>query len=150
MGSFRVLPYIPCFTTLSFSTCVGAYYPDPGMLNYISFEGPYESKIFIPMTDWIPTYLQTQPYFLWISVSAKHQWSHFLRTKIIFYLARSNINIKRNWFYLSPFPSFLLKQSPILKRLLIKKYKTLQTISFFLIRNQKERSHLSFWIFSWH
>ena len=97
-----------------------------------------------------PTYLQTHLYLLWISVSAKHQWSLFLRTKIISILARSNINIKRNWFYLSPFPLFLLKQSPILKRLLIKKYKTLQNISLFLIRNQKERSHLSFWIFSWH
>ena len=145
-----MLPYIPCFTTLSFSTCVGAYYP--GMLNWKPFEGTHESKIFIPMADWIP-HLPTNPPIpsLNFCLCEASVITFFWELKLFFILARSNINIKRNWFYLSPFPLFLLKQSPILKRLLIKKkYKTLQTKSFFLIRNQKERSHLSFWIFSWH
>ena len=111
---------------------------------------PMSPRCLFPwQTESPPTYKPTHTFFEFLSLRSISDHI-FWELKLFFILARSDINIKRNWFYLSPFPLYLLKQSPILKRLLIKKYKTLQSISFFLIRNQKERSHLNFWIFSWH
>ena len=67
-----------------------------------------------------PTYLQTHLYLLWISVSAKHQWSLFLRTKIISILARSNINIKKELILFIPISPILTEAIPYIEEIIDK------------------------------